>query len=177
MSYKVIDNFLDKSDFERLQAVMLSNDFPWYFLDHKVSKITKIKEENKINNFQFIHNFYSNFSPSSPFAEILNPILEKINPSAIVRIKANLTTPTPNSFEFGWHTDYGYEKGKNFTGKTAVFYVNTNDGKTLFENGESVEAIENRILIFDADMVHTGTSSTDSKQRIVININFYEWQD
>ena len=33
--------------------------------------------------------------------------------------------------------------------KTALFYLNTNDGYTKFESGEIVETVANRLVIFD----------------------------
>ena len=56
--------------------------------------------------------------------------------------------------------------------KTAIFYINTNNGYTLFEDGTKVESVENRICIFPYYMKHTGTTCTDKNQRVVININY-----
>ena len=33
---------------------------------------------------------------------------------------------------------------------------------------------ENRIVIFDNNLKHTGTTCTDTNRRVVMNINFYE---
>ena len=56
---------------------------------------------------------------------------------------------------------------------TSIFYVNTNNGYTKFEDGTKVESVANRLLTFPANMKHTGTSCTDEKTRVVINCNFY----
>ena len=53
-----------------------------------------------------------------------------------------------------------------------VFYVNTNNGYTEFENGEKVKSIENRAVIFDNNIKHFGTTSTDTKRRMVLNLAF-----
>ena len=40
---------------------------------------------------------------------------------------------------------------------------------------DKVESVANRLLIFDPKMMHSGSSSTDVKNRIVINLNYFEW--
>jgi hypothetical protein len=50
--------------------------------------------------------------------------------------------------------------------------MNTNNGKTIFKNGKQINSIENRIVIFDSNLQHTGTSHTDTKRRVLINFNY-----
>ena len=50
--------------------------------------------------------------------------------------------------------------------------MNTNDGKTLFENNKEVNSVANRIVIFANSLKHTGTTHTNNKYRIVLNINY-----
>ena len=47
---KVIDDLLDNSDFKKLSEIMLSKDFPWFFLEDKVHKSD--------GHFQMCHNFF-----------------------------------------------------------------------------------------------------------------------
>ena len=37
---------------------------------------------------------------------------------------------------------------------------------------EEVDAVENRLIMFEGDQVHSGTCATDVSHRIVINSNF-----
>jgi hypothetical protein len=151
----------------------LSADFPWYL---NKSKVLKNQFSNKIFDFQFTHTFYNNYFPTSSYIEVINPLIEKINPAAILRIKANLTTSTSEKVVYGMHTDYGEIDKKYFSGKTAVFYINTNNGTTVFQDGSEVESVENRLIIFDSRMPHSGTSCTNEKYRTVLNLNFFEWE-
>ena len=64
------------------------------------------------------------------------------------------------------------EKLKQWT--TSIFYVNTNNGYTKFEDGTKVESVANRMVTFPTNMKHTGTSCTDEKMRIVINFTYFE---
>ena len=57
--------------------------------------------------------------------------------------------------------------------KTAVFYINTNNGYTEFENGVRVNSVANRVCIFDSNLRHRGTTHTEGdNQRIVVNFNY-----
>ena len=56
--------------------------------------------------------------------------------------------------------------------KTAIFYINTNNGYTLFKDGTKVDSVQNTMLIFDGSLDHCGVSCTDQKRRIVLNINY-----
>ena len=170
MSIKVIDNFLDKDEFNLLKNVLAGDSFPWFkskILSEYGAKGPAIDE---IENNQFCHLFYHNFCPQSNFINILDPIITKINPAAIIRIKANLNTKTDKIIEHGFHLDY---QGSQEL-KTSIFYINTNDGYTLFENNEKIESVENRFLEFNSNYFHTGTSTTNTSARIVINFNYYK---
>jgi hypothetical protein len=166
MNYEVIDDFLSIEDFSLIKNTMFDTSFPWFYYKTKTFK----DEKETPYNFQFVHNFYANYGATSNFIELLSPLITKINPIAIAKIKANMTMKTEKIIEYGYHTDY--ETNNNL--KTAVFYLNNNDGYTKFKGGPSIDSIENRLLIFDSQLSHTGTSCTDQRFRSVINFNFYK---
>ena len=92
-----------------------------------------------------------------------------------MRIKANLLVKTPNIIVHEFHVDLNdlsEEKSKQVT--TSIFYVNTNNGYTEFEDGAKVESVANRLVTFSSNMKHRGTSCTDEKTRIVINFNYFK---
>ena len=64
------------------------------------------------------------------------------------------------------HVDLEYEH------KGAIFYINTNNGVTVLEDGTEIESIENRLLLFDSSKKHNSTSCTDAKVRVNINFNY-----
>ena len=168
---KIEDNFLEQKEFDKLQVLMMGDNFAWYYkptIDHQ-------DDVNDVNKFQFVHMFYYNFAPCSPFIEKLQSILEKIQPTSLLRIKANLLTKTSNIIENEFHVDLGgmsKEKQKHWT--TSIFYMNANNGYTKFEDGTKVESVANRIVTFPSNMRHTGTSCTDEKTRVVINFNYFK---
>ncbi len=165
--YQIDDNVLSKEYFDKLKTKLLSNDFPWFYNSYKVGEGTEYSIDTPIYDYQFTHIFYSDYSPKSPFINLIEPLIQMINPKAIVRIKANLTTVTPNLITYAYHKDF------DFHGETAVFYINTNNGYTIFKNGERVESVENRLVRFNSQTFHAGTSCTDEKVRCVLNFNYY----
>ena len=57
--------------------------------------------------------------------------------------------------------------------KTAIFYLNNNNGYTKFETGEKVTTEKNKLIVFDGNKSHTGTSnSCEAKRRVILNINY-----
>jgi hypothetical protein len=167
MAYQIIDNVLDKSILEIIQKKMLHDeDFPWYYNDSVVYKGGDDGDHDY--NFQFIHNFY-NYTAKSNFYGLLKPIIEYIEPAALTRIKANLTPRTSEQICHSPHIDF-----EDYPGKTAVFYINSNNGMTVLD-GEGyveVESVENRMVVFDTSTLHSGWTQTDEKVRCVLNINF-----
>ena len=90
------------------------------------------------------------------------------------RIKANLRTRISKNIENEFHCDMGHiseEKQKQWT--TSIFYINTNNGYTEFEDGTKVESVANRMITFPTNLKHRGTSCTDEKLRVVINFNYF----
>lgn len=164
MSIKVYENFLEKDRFDNLKKEMLSNSVPWFFNN---SKVRPGENEFDFENYQLSHTFYSNCFPQSQYIEIINPLMEKINPRAVVKIKANLNFKTNEPYVYGYHSDV------DFICNTAVFYINNNNGKTLFEDGSFVDSVENRLCVFDSNLKHSAVSTTDKKYRCVININYF----
>lgn len=153
---KIIDDFLSDSEFNQIFNLISDCEFPWFF--------GKVVSESKY--CQFTHCFYQNDEPTGYFRYV-RFLREKLNVKSLVRIKANLNPKTEKIIEHidAWHTDYS-----DIT--TAILYLNTNDGYTLFDTGETVKSVKNRIVIFDSNIKHTGTTCTDQPARIVVNINF-----
>ena len=85
----------------------------------------------------------------------------------MVRARALLYVNQGKQIVHEKHIDY------KFPHKTAVFYVNTNNGYTEFEDGTKVESVENRIVFFDGSIPHNSSTCTDQKIRSVISVNYF----
>jgi hypothetical protein len=154
----------------------LGSDFPWYLCPTKVLYTEPSTVADKYN-YQFTHIFYNNSIVRSDWFNILSPLLKLIilpnKVTELVRIKANLLPCTDDIIVYDYHTDVDYSSEyDSFEKKTAVFYVNTNNGFTQFEQGTKVNSIENRLVTFDAGAKHTGSSCSDQRTRCVINLNY-----
>ena len=166
---EIIDNAISEIDLKTIQDLMLSPAFPWYFNNHTIDEHTA---SDDMNDFQLCHNFYVNTNKygyiSSDHFKIIQPIIDKLGSRILIRVKANLKTIAPKKdMIVGYHSDYDLKC------TTAIFYVNTNNGYTIFEESQKkVECVENRLLIFPTELEHCGVSCTDNKQRVVINFNF-----
>ena len=163
---KVIDNYLPKEEFKILQNIFYGSYMDWHCLDC-------INEKND-GYFQFYHMLYDKNMPMSEAWRDILPLVNRIpNLLSLLRIKANLLTRTPQHDFHGYHLDISTAQGLD-NHKTAIYYCNTTNGYTQFEDGTKVEGIENRIVIFDGEKKHSSVSQTDEPYRVVINLNWLE---
>jgi len=167
--FKVIDNFLDKESFLKLQHELLfSRNFPWYFQDMKDLEYVHKKNESDLNQYQFTHIFFGDYLATSNYFYLLEPLLKKLEVKSLIKVKANLNPYSPKLYKGYFHRDTPYNS------LTAVYYLNKNNGYTFFEkNNKKVKSKENTIVIFDAQMKHAGTNTTDQKKRVVLNLNYF----
>jgi len=161
MNYQIIENFLPQEEFLNIQQQfnLEINEFPWYFRKNMVEK----------DNFYFRHVIYNEYVPLSPaFQTIAKPILKKLNCISPITIRANLMIKQEKPFQSEFHVDNELEC------KTAIFYINTNNGYTLIDKKKRIKipCEENKILIFNSNIEHAAVSQTDEIRRIVININY-----
>ena len=161
--YEVIDNFLNRNDFLKIKELIAdSSDFPWYYSP----EINKYEISNKC---YFTHVLFSGVTLNkSEYFNIIQPLLEAINPSAVIRIKCNLYTSTEKLETHAVHTDYPYKH------QGALFCLNTCDGGTIMEDDQLIQATENRIIFFDPSRPHSTTTTTNAKSRVNINWNFFK---
>ena len=162
----VFDNFLEDKKFLPIFDAMKAPAFPW-----RMSKILDDTEDNYLTNIQMAHMFYDHFSPEDESINLLFPILEAIDPVSILKIKANVLTKTDSIHEHGLHNDIENRLDCPFI-KTAILYMNTCNGYTKFSNGEQVDSVQNRFVVFPNSLQHTGSTTTNSPFRMVININY-----
>ena len=157
---KIIDNFIDDKSFKNLHDTLLGVEFPWYYNSTKSS----IDDQE---NFQFTHIFFSEKTIKTSQWKLIVPIIEKLEVKDLIRVKANLTPKKDVNYKYPMHTDTDL-KGH----KTSVFYVNTNNGSTIFQNGKKTKSRANRLVEFDSHQNHAGVDCTDQKVRVVINFNY-----
>ena len=172
---EVKDTFLSDKDFNSIQDVILGNEFPWYYNEFITTDEEKKIGKEWLDDYQFIHVFYRDNQVSSDLFRILAPLVNKIEPVSILRVKANLGPRRENINKSSLHCDGDHSWGKREGAKgwyTSIFYLNTNNGYTYFEDGSKIHSRENRLVTFPCSMRHAGASCTDKKVRVVLNINY-----
>ena len=161
MDKKIIDNFLPQDYFVHLQRIMTDHNFPWLY-NAEVANSGEIQD-----HFYFTHNLFQDFQPTSSIFEEFVPFFKQLEMNAMVRARALLYVNQGRQIVHEKHIDF------KFPHKTAVFYMNTNNGYTEFEDGTKVESVENRIVFFDGSIPHNSSTCTDQKIRVVMSINYF----
>ena len=162
---RVIDDYLLTPDFYTLKASLLAPEFDWHFCPKIIEgPVLDLPEPT----YQLVHIFYLDNAPYSDKLSILNPLFRRLPINSLVRIKANLNPQVFKQEPTGFHCDFD-----NMNSTTAIFYLNTNNGYTLFEDGSKIESVENRLVLFPTSFKHSGVGCTDSPYRLVVNINYF----
>jgi len=158
--FKIIDNFLEINTFNKILNIFISGDCPYYIRHNIVDNDSIAQLEHVI--------FYNKVN--SQLYETVKPIIDKLKPSKLNRIKVNLLLKSETIREHGLHVD---DLNWNKKSHTSIFYLNTNNGYTRFKSGEKVESVANRLVTFHASKKHGGsTNSCDTPYRLVLNINY-----
>ncbi len=156
---KIIDNFLPEEEFKSIQSLMMGGEFRWFYSEGR--------NYDDDGLYLMLHMFYQpEVGSNSEYLSMWSNFMNKLEAKKCERIKANLTFNTPTIEPASFHSDYSDMK-------TAIFYINTNNGYTEFESGVRVNSVANRVCIFDSNLNHRGTTHTEGgPQRIVVNFNY-----
>ena len=168
--YDVIDDFLSESDMDNFYETFTHGGFPWTLL-------TKVNENAEENDFQFAHKYIDNGEEVYATAiEALRPIFRELyhakymsKDTEVYRAKTNLFIKTDTGRGLGFHHDIT-NLGDNY--KTIIYYVNSNNGGTRFEDNTFVGSVRNRALLFNGKIAHETVTQTDTNFRFNININY-----
>jgi len=182
----IYDNCLPNEQFLQIKNLLITKTrvMPWFFSENIVSNLSpevleifrkKGYKNDDVSQFTHLFHHVGNYSWSN-FTEGILPLLELINPKAWIRVKANLGMKEEKHLIGGWHYDMNSACNSNniaFNSMIGTFNVNTNNGYTLLETGDKIESIENRLVIFPCNIFHTGVTQTDTKRRVLLNLNFF----
>ena len=163
---KYCDDFLTKTELESLQEIMPGLT---YVLEHYCCDC-----DDALHNFQFTHIIVANGKVVSPHYPLFKELfLDKLGSIECQRMRICVNANTHEVMENGYHKDW-YDSNENNLMNAAIFYLNTCDGytgiKTMKGKIKKIESVENRIGIFPAHWLHTGTTTSNSKLRTILNI-------
>lgn len=166
---EIIDNALDKEAFDLIVSTVKSSFFSWYYKTESTQKgSTMADTADSYYGYQFTHMLYFDQVPMSEhFQNLMIPVLNKLNCFSLVRMSVNFMPPMQENKLQGFHTD------SPTICKSAILYLNTNNGKTVFQNGEEIESVANRLVVFDSNLEHSGMTTTDLCGRYVLNVLFF----
>lgn len=161
----VIENLITQEELRKIQSTVTNYSFPWNLTDVVDPRESCLKDPQY--NFQFFHTLLYEEFVDTQYISLFEPVLIKIPAKRFTRVKVNLTPKTHKVLEHGYHVD-SYDKNI----KAAVFYINTCDGYTKFKKGGKVTSRENKMILFDASDLHTGSTCSNQSFRLVLNINY-----
>ena len=165
------DNFLSQPDFDGISKYVTGygTNFSWAWSEYAVT------EDEEESPGHFVHTAYYGSVPISDlYNKIAHTMIQRLRCCCLYRIKLNLNPRLPEPFKYAFHSDLEHiledEVSAHWT--TAIFYFNTNNGYTEFEDGTIIKNVANRIVEFPSHIKHRGVSQTDTKTRILMNINY-----
>ena len=159
---EIKDNFLPHDEWIYVSTWFI-NHCQWLYRPVCVNK------NDHSDDFQFVHVFWDPTKGTvSNSISVISIMMQMIDPRAWLKIKANLRMKSDKVRITQMHNDFD-----NLTeSTTSIYYLNTNNGGTYFENGSRVQSKENRLVTFPTNLKHAGSSSSDTKERIVLNFNY-----
>jgi hypothetical protein len=165
---QIFNNFLDQEVFLEIKKFIMSPRCQWRYVNYIAHKDGRDND----NDGYFVHSFkdchpqtFEDRYPESPHFPLIVKILDKIQYQNILRIRSSLYPRRDVQKPDPFHIDY------NFPHRVCIFYVNTNNGYTMFENGEKIPSVENQLATFDGSEKHCSVVQTDTPARYIVNIN------
>lgn len=187
MDIKILENIISKDYQDRLENILLGNQFPLYLnsknvdLDNK----TAFTDKNAKFSLRLNHSFIHEGQLASDHWKLIEPltieIVKALNlPPKLSSCKLNINFPINHFLD----TDY-YPPHYDTTDKgvVAIYYVNDSDGDTLFmdsrrEDGDEFKIIKSvtpkkgALVHFPENVLHTNRPPKQTPARCVINFNF-----
>ena len=158
---KVVDNYLPREQFERITDHILDHKFYWYYWN----TVSNDDDPDEVWNSKFLHKAFDSIQLTDA-VNVLGDFINSVGCKALKRIIINSYPWTPKVMEHPPHKDY------DFKHKGALLNLTTCDGYTYVE-GEKVMSVANRVIFFDPSKSHYGTTTSNNKRRVIINMNYF----
>ena len=174
---EIYDDFLPQDYFDHLDTQILhKNQFRWLFQE----KVATNDDDPDDEQFYFICSFFNNLHVEDNFFYQLQPIFDALEVKSMIRARAIMYMNQGKLIKHAPHIDMDY------THKAALIYMNTCNGYTgivndnwksgddmVFDQGNRVESVANRLMIHDGSVPHYSTTCTDTRKRLVLAINYF----
>ena len=161
---EIINNLLPKIFYEKLDKILMSNYFPWFFQ-------WRTTNQELDTNYMFTHWLFQKEQSDSNWFCTFEPIIyfinEKYKINKLLRMKLNLY---PNQNKKIKHTSHhDYPDNLNDDIKIGLLNFTTCNGGTIID-GKLYNSNANEIIIFDNKLKHSGITQTDTSTRVILNI-------
>jgi hypothetical protein len=167
MYYVVYDNFLNAEQYGQIKQYLgADGSFPWKLGGRINSNDTKNTDQYFAT--MIYHVYDGGWLPGIKVPPIAN-LTSKLYMEGIHRIKANLYFPSTS----GEVEHHALHRDTDFKHQGALFYLTTCDAPTTMQDGTEIQAVENRLLLFDPTTMHSSSSPTNAPYRITINFNYF----
>lgn len=196
MTYKIIDNFLEHDQFEKIKTQLMSPTFPWFFLDSTVHPKDMNSSSDELT-YGFTHMVVMGGKQTQSL--LYNMLKTKIidtlakngeNVSCLERLRVNCLLNTNRKWLHAPHID------KEEKHKTAILYFHGDGNTVVFSEKYNVdsgidsveyfnnvlnhsasiekecEPKDNRLFCFDGLHYHAAYNPMISSRRIVIAFNY-----
>lgn len=194
---KIIDNFLPQEQFDSLQSIIMSWQFPWFYTEYSSvppEDRELYKDKMAMETEGFCHMMYDRENSDSFTHKILDDFYHVLanrlgfTKRHLIRTRLSMKFPkigfTKDHYNIP-HVDY-YNPHE-----TLIYYLNDSDGDTIifdewfnianpdkslngkeeFTVKDRVSPKANRLLWINGLQYHTASNPIESKRRIIININ------
>tara|TARA_R110000851_G_scaffold56899_1_gene132886 strand:- start:1104 stop:1616 length:513 start_codon:yes stop_codon:yes gene_type:complete len=166
--YTVVDNFLEKTEYENLKNLILSAEFPW----RRRNSLTKNSKGKDIGYFTY--NFFNNFRVySNEFTTHIIPVLSKLNALSIIEARANLFIKEFwLSNEDNYHLDYPNIQYN----KTSILNLTSSEEGTLLKVNDKeikIDSLENRLITMTGNILHSTIKNKEADPRYILNLNYF----
>ena len=169
MDIEIVDNFLSSYHSDLFiqdvdGKISGQGAFSWYF-DNDLNGV------ERMGKYYFNHQVILNYKVQSDQCwTIFEPLIRTIGISFdnVWRLKVNLYPKTQRRVHHSTHIDYQPNSGL----RTCLYYVNTNNGFTIFDGKRKIRSKKNRAILFDGSNKHHSTTPTDCNYRSTINIDY-----
>ena len=183
----VVDDFLPQQFFHDLRNILFSKDFKWAFgavvynpdengpVNTDDDTYRRLLDDQKEDDWFLSRRVYESgrFEPEWDYIRPVMYFIEdrlKFQIHEICRVQVNCLLNQNRHRRHGFHNDMVEDH------YVALLYMNTSmDAPTVFEDGDEVEHIENRLLFFRGGDMFNNKHSTSlpvrTQRRIAININ------
>ena len=164
MNYEIIEDFLPKKDFDRINSL--------FFIEKKFTYLYNgtISTPEGTPAFYFLNRIFPFSNTIDPnFFKLVNPIFYHANITSPTRVQVNCFIKQPHHIPTYPHRD---QPGPH---NVLLYSINTNNGYTILDpKGENIKipSKANQALFFDGSIEHQAVTQTDKNVRINVNINF-----